>query len=71
MADKNTPYPAKVIANLDIQIDEQYLVIKRKKFRLMEIEEEKENIAKDIEASESQIQKLQAEKAQQEALQQS
>jgi septal ring factor EnvC (AmiA/AmiB activator) len=69
MSDLKVPYPAKVLANLEIQIDEQYLVIKRKKFRLMEIEEEKENIAKDIAASESQIQKLQAEKAQQEAMQ--
>ena len=69
MSDLKSPYPAKVLANLEIQIDEQYLVIKRKKFRIMELEEEKENIAKDIAASESQIAKLQAEKAQQEAMQ--
>lgn len=68
MADKNQPYPEKVLANLEIQVDEQLLVIKRKKYRLLELEEEKENIAKDIQASETQITKLQAEISQQMAL---
>ena len=53
------------MAQLEIQVDEQRLVIKRKHYRLLELEEEKANIAKDIAASEAHIKKLDAEMEQQ------
>lgn len=65
MADLNSPQAAMVLQQLDIQRDEQAVVIKKKKLRLLEIEQERLNVMADIEASEAHIEQLDVEMAQQ------
>lgn len=65
MADLNTPQAAMVLQQLDIQRDEQQIVIKKKHLRLLELEQERLNVLKDIEASEAHIEQLDVEMAQQ------